>query len=399
MQLHKYLRISLFWRTFISLVLLQLVSLLIGMVAYSNINPNWDFIALNRADWLFWFAIAVSPAMLGALAISSVINKPLEQLSKATNRVKAGDFSGIRLDGRGKINEIQNVYRGFNQMADQLSKIETNRTVMLAGISHDIRTPLARLRLETELSIADIDARNGMASDIEQINNIIGKFLDYARPNFVNFDMVNLAAIVAKASAAALSKSSELDDLYIDQQVPEDIQVLADPIELQRVLANLIENARRYGKAEVEMSEYSDMMVRQQHQQQQQTYRPELTDNDWSPTLIFESGVEMTHVKITAKKDQDWILLGIRDHGEGVPPNVLHELTTPFFRANNARSDVTGSGLGLAIVAKTVQSMGGELKFSNIDSRTESKLSQTAGILKPYSGFLVEIRLKSASSL
>ena len=203
-------------------------------------------------------------------------------MSKAANRVRIGDFSTFRLDETVPIAEIQNVYHGFNQMADQLSKIESNRTVMLAGISHDIRTPLARLRLESELSVLDDDARKGMASDIEQINNIIGKFLDYARPNFVNFDTVNLAAIVAKASAAALSNSNEVDDLYIDQQVSEDIQVLADPIELQRVLANLIENARRYGKAEVEMSDYSDMMA------QQQTHQTKQLDNDWSPTLIFE---------------------------------------------------------------------------------------------------------------
>lgn len=393
MQLRNLLQINLYWRTFLFLAVLQLLSSFTWMVIYSNINQNSNSNIFLDNDWVYWIAVAIVPSLLGAAVIANLINKPLELLSKAANRVRIGDFSTFRLDETVPIAEIQNVYHGFNQMADQLSKIETNRTVMLAGISHDIRTPLARLRLESELSVNDADARHGMASDIEQINNIIGKFLDYARPNFVNFDTVNLAAIVAKASAAALSNSNEVDDLYIDQQVPEDIQVLADPIELQRVLANLIENARRYGKAEVEMSDYSDMMA------QQQTHQTEQLDNDWSPTLIFESGVEMTHINITARKEQDWIVLGVRDHGEGVPPHVLHELTTPFFRANNARSDVTGSGLGLAIVAKTVQSMGGELKFSNIDSRTESKLSQSSGILKPYSGFLVEIRLKSASSL
>lgn len=392
MQLRNLLQINLYWRTFLFLVILQLLSSFTWMVIYSNINQNTNSSIFQNSDWVYWIAVAIVPSLLGAAVIANLINKPLELLSKAANRVRIGDFTTFRLDESVPIAEIQNVYRGFNQKSDQLSKIETNRTVMLAGISHDIRTPLARLRLESELSVNDVDARKDMASDIEQINSIIGKFLDYARPNFVNFDTINLSDIVAKASAAALSNSNELDDLYIDQQVPEDIQVLADPIELQRVLANLIENARRYGKAEVEMSEYSDMMT-------QQTHQPKKTETDWSPTLIFESGVEMAHINITARKEQDWIVLGVRDHGEGVPPHVLHELTTPFFRANNARSDVTGSGLGLAIVAKTVQSMGGELKFSNIDSRTESRLSQSSGILKPYSGFLVEIRLKSASGL
>ncbi|MBK7502718.1 MAG: HAMP domain-containing protein [Polaromonas sp.] len=178
---------------------------------------------------MYWIAVAIVPSLLGAAVIANLINKPLELLSKAANRVRIGDFTTFRLDESVPIAEIQNVYRGFNQMSDQLSKIETNRTVMLAGISHDIRTPLARLRLESELSVNDADARKDMASDIEQINSIIGKFLDYARPNFVNFDTINLSDIVAKASAAALSNSNELDDLYIDQQVPEDIQVTCGP--------------------------------------------------------------------------------------------------------------------------------------------------------------------------
>jgi len=391
MQLRNLWQINLYWRTFLFLVVLQLISSFTWMIIYGSINQNIITNIFSDSDWLYWLAVAIFPSLIGAAVLANLINKPLESLSKAANRVRIGDFSSFRLNETDSIPEIQNVYRGFNQMAEQLSEIETNRTVMLAGISHDIRTPLARLRLESELSVLDMDARKGMVNDIEQINNIIGKFLDYARPNFVNLESVKLAAIVAKACDAALSNSNELNDLYIDQQIPDDTMVLADPIELLRVLANLIENARRYGKAEVEMSEYSEMIT-----QKKPVDTDPQSENDWSPTMVYEAGVEMTHINITVRNEQDWVILGVRDHGEGVPPHVLHKLTTPFFRANNARSDVTGSGLGLAIVAKTVQSMGGELKFSNIDSRTESRLSQTSGILKPYSGFLVEIRLKSA---
>ena len=81
-------------------------------------------------------------------------------------------------------------------MADQLAKIEQDRAVMLAGISHDLRTPLARLRLETEMSVADEDARDHMAADIDQLDAIIDKFLDYARPDHADFKPVLLRDVI-----------------------------------------------------------------------------------------------------------------------------------------------------------------------------------------------------------
>jgi len=149
MQLRNLLQINLYWRTFLFLVILQLLSSFTWMVIYSNINQNTNSSIFQNSDWVYWIAVAIVPSLLGAAVIANLINKPLELLSKAANRVRIGDFTTFRLDESVPIAEIQNVYRGFNQMSDQLSKIETNRTVMLAGISHDIRTPLARLRLES----------------------------------------------------------------------------------------------------------------------------------------------------------------------------------------------------------------------------------------------------------
>jgi two-component system osmolarity sensor histidine kinase EnvZ len=71
---------------------------------------------------------------------------------------------------------------GFNRMARELARVEEDRAVMLAGISHDLRTPLARLRLETEMSVSDEEAKRNMAADIDQLDAIIDKFMDYARP-------------------------------------------------------------------------------------------------------------------------------------------------------------------------------------------------------------------------
>ena len=78
--------------------------------------------------------------------------------------------------------EIRQVNMGFNRMARELAKVEQDRAVMLAGISHDLRTPLARLRLEAEMSVHDEEAKQNMALDIDQLDAIIDKFMDYARP-------------------------------------------------------------------------------------------------------------------------------------------------------------------------------------------------------------------------
>ena len=82
---------------------------------------------------------------------------------------------------------------GFNRMARELAKVEEDRAVMLAGICHDLRTPLARLRLEAEMSVHDEEAKRNMALDIDQLDAIIDKFMDYARPGEVKLVPVHLS--------------------------------------------------------------------------------------------------------------------------------------------------------------------------------------------------------------
>lgn len=342
------------------------------------------FEPVSSQAWLYWVAVAIGLSLVGAAVIARLINQPLRLLSQAAHQVRVGNFAGARLDETVLTTEIHNVYRGFNQMTDQLSKVEADRTVMLAGISHDLRTPLARLRLETELSVADADARTEMSTDIEQINGIIGKFLDYARPNSVKLKPVMLADIVEQATQIALANSKGAQDIIIEQHIPPSLQVMADPVELLRILSNLLENARRYGKSAINMTEFSTLS----------TTKASTQNDDWSPTLMFEEGTEVAQVHISAQVQGEWVVLSVRDHGSGVPPNVLNQLKTPFFRANNARSDVTGSGLGLAIVEKTVQGMQGKMTLSNVEASAEPNANHEFGAMTPYSGFLVQISLK-----
>jgi signal transduction histidine kinase len=107
----------------------------------------------RRRTWLIWLITAGALSLAGAAAIARLINRPLKQLSYAANRVRDGDFAASRLDEEAVTSEIREVNIGFNRMAQKLAKLEQDRAVMLAGISHDLRTPLARLRLETEMSV------------------------------------------------------------------------------------------------------------------------------------------------------------------------------------------------------------------------------------------------------
>jgi two-component system osmolarity sensor histidine kinase EnvZ len=305
-------------------------------------DPYWlqaettRVLPLTPGTWFVWVGIALIATALGSVAIARLINQPLRELSFAASRIRDGEFDS-RLDENTLTSEIREVNRGFNRMARELAKVEEDRAVMLAGISHDLRTPLARLRLEAEMSVADEEARRNMALDIDQLDAIIDKFLDYARPGATQLLPVPLAQLIDREAA----NFRDPTQIRIVSRVAIDLVVLADETELARVFANLFENARRYGRS-------------------------------------IETGI--AEVELTYSRSGPWVIVNVRDHGPGVPPEKLAPLTTPFYRGDTARTAATGAGLGLAIVDKALQRMGGGLDLANA----------------PEGGFLAQVRLKRA---
>lgn len=277
------------------------------------------------STWVIWLLTAAALSLAGAAGMAGLINRPLRALRVATGRVRAGDFEASRLDETVVTSEIREVNVGFNRMTQKLAKVQEDRAVMLAGISHDLRTPLARLRLETELSVEDEQARAHMASDIAQIDAIIGKFLDYARPGSFAVGPVSLNDTVEEA----LQKLRDRADMRFRVALQGGLLVLADPVELLRILNNLLENAARYGKT---------------------------------------PGTEVADVDISARVHHKQVLLRLRDHGPGVPPEQLAHLTTPFYRGESGRTANNSTGLGLAIVEQTLERMGGTFELSNASS-------------------------------
>jgi len=291
-------------------------------------DPYWLLTDPSRlglvtgTTWLIWLSTAAVLSLTGAALIARLINRPLKNLSFAASRLREGDFNASQLSEVVATAEIREVNIGFNRMAQRLSKIEQDRALMLAGISHDLRTPLARLRLETEMSVADPQAREHMAADIEQVNAIIDKFLDYARPGLQTPEQVDLNQVIE----AAIYPARADPNTSISTSVPPDTVVMGEATELQRVFANLVENAQRYGRDPV-------------------------------------TGV--AQIDIAAKTKDDWVLIKLRDHGTGVSPEMLGQLTQPFFRGDASRSAATGTGLGLAIVERAVTRMGGRFALAN----------------------------------
>lgn len=277
---------------------------------------------LGGSSWVTWLGVTLVLSLLGAALMAGLINRPLKRLSFAASQVREGHFNTSTLDEDAATSEIREVNIGFNRMAERLAKIEQERALMLAGISHDLRTPLARLRLETELSVADLQTRDLMAADIAQLDAIIDKFLDYARPEPTHLGPVLLSGVISRSIAPW--RNNPRMEIHVD--VAEDLQVQAEQVELVRVMSNLLENARRYGQ---------------------------------SPS----DGI--TRVELVARVHEGWVLLRVRDQGPGVTEEALKNLTQPFFRGDAARTSATGSGLGLAIVERSVQRMGGTFSVFN----------------------------------
>jgi two-component system osmolarity sensor histidine kinase EnvZ len=275
--------------------------------------------------WLIWLSTGVLLSLAGAAIIARLINRPLKQLSFAASRIREGDFAASRLNERVPTTEIRQVNIGFNRMAQRLAKIEQDRAVMLAGISHDLRTPLARLRLETEMSVTDPDAQAHMVADLEQLDAIIDKFMDYARPDHVKLSRVNLNEVIR----ASLFGFKDRGDMQFNLDLQDNVWVMADAVELGRIISNLAENARRYGKT---------------------------------------PATGITTVDISTRARDQWVQIRVRDHGPGVSPEHLPNLTKPFYRGDAARTAATGAGLGLSIVDKTVRRMGGKFGVGNSSS-------------------------------
>ncbi|EPU1005223.1 TPA: two-component system sensor histidine kinase EnvZ [Vibrio cholerae] len=275
---------------------------------------------LQEEDFAPLFRNSIIMALLiviGGWLFIRLQNRPLIALEKAAKMVGRGE-TPPHLPEQGTL-EIRSVTRAFNRMSKGIQALEEDRALLMAGISHDIRTPLTRIRLATEMmSPEDSYLAESIISDTEECNQIISQFMDYLKPvNREAFEAVDLNDI---ASDVASSEGG------YEVQIETDLQAglapaLGNPIAIKRSLSNLVVNALRYGNGWVKVS----------------------------------SGM-------TADKKLVW--LSVEDNGPGIDPSQVNKVFEPFTRGDTARGS-EGTGLGLAIVKRIVSQHHGAVSVSN----------------------------------
>jgi two-component system osmolarity sensor histidine kinase EnvZ len=260
---------------------------------------------------LTWASVIIALLLVAAFAFARYLARPLRQLHTAVDQVGRGETPQA-LPESGP-SEIAAVNRGFNAMLASLRQFERDRALLLAGVSHDLRTPLARLRLGVEMSARDEDTRRGMVSDIEEMDRIIGQFLDFARDDAsVATEVRSLDAV----AAGAVDRYRQLGkDVTLDAGGVPPLPMR--PTAMSRLITNLLDNALAYGTPPVHVS--------------------------------------------TARRGAS-VVLDVADRGPGVPPEEVERLKQPFTRAaaSRTRADgAPGAGLGLAIVERIARLHGG----------------------------------------
>ncbi|MDD4977482.1 MAG: ATP-binding protein [Gallionella sp.] len=259
---------------------------------------------------LMWGGVVLLLALIGAYLIARQVVRPLQRLALAAQVLGKGTVpQALPEDGA---REIAAVSRAFNQMSNDLAANERERTLVLAGISHDLRTPLTRVRLAAEMS-GDDSLRDGLIADVEQMDEVIQQFLDYAR-------LDESEACVATDVSALVQEVVQRYASHVPQlEIQAGVHAELRPQLLKRALANLLDNAVKYGAGEI---------------------------------------------KISLKQDADHVLLSVEDNGTGIPAAQRDYAKRPFIRLQEARSDNSGAGLGLAIVERVAKMHGGELRLT-----------------------------------
>jgi len=252
-------------------------------------------------------------AIVGAWLFIRMQNRPLVALEHAALQVGRGQIPPpLREYGA---SEVRSVTRAFNQMASGVKQLADDRTLLMAGVSHDLRTPLTRIRLATEMIGADEQyLADSINKDIEECNAIIEQFIDYLRTGQeIQKERVDLNTVLGEVVAAESGYEREIDNHVMSNELLLDI----NPLGIKRAVANMVVNAARYG-------------------------------NGW--------------IRVSSGRELDRAWFQVEDDGPGIDKEQIAHLLQPFVRGDCART-TSGTGLGLAIVQRIIDAHQGELSF------------------------------------
>jgi len=241
--------------------------------------------------------------------------RPLQRLEQAVTSLGRGQ-TPERLPETGP-REIAALSRRFNEMTKQVEELLAARTVLLAGVSHDLRTPLARLRLAVEMLVRKPSPQLAaqVEGDIEAMDRLIGDVLTLARG--LGHEAVQRVMLSEFCTKLVLSIPGAADKVQVETA---DLALDVPPGALRRILVNLLENALRYGGDQP--------------------------------------------VNLRSEVEDGCCRIGVLDRGPGIPPDELETVYQPFYRLEASRSANTGgSGLGLAIVRQLVMAQGWQVRL------------------------------------
>lgn len=311
----------------------------------------------RHGGWRFLPGLAVILAVAWLLCwpLAAHLAHPLRRLAAAADRLGKGDLSA-RIAMRRR-DEIGALARRFNAMAENLQRLVSGHKQLLADISHELRSPLARLRVALELARAETRPEWGAAPYLETIDRqaealdvLIEELLDYSRldamPQQPAREPISVQALLDEA-AAARAVQAEAKGVHIETAVEPGAETLrGDRRLLARALGNVLENALAHAP-------------------------------------------EGSRVALLARAEPGAVLIAVRDEGPGVEPALLERIFEPFVRADPARGRGTGAGgvgLGLAIVRRALEAQGGAAWAENNPGRGPERSGLTVKLWLPAPG-------------
>ena len=272
--------------------------------------------------WIGWGIVIAILAILGAYITTKRISRPINNLIDAADKIRNGhNVKKLPLDS---VTEFRELSEAFNEMTENLSKVNKERKFLLASVSHDIRTPLTRIRLASEmLPPNSLSLKESLEDDVMEINDILNQFLDFAR-GFEDEPKipVNLGTLLKdiQIKHKRMGQNFILRKKNIRINIPKKLFIDIRPLAFQRCLDNLINNAFFYSKGKVILE----------------------------ASLLEES-----------------FTISIIDNGPGIPEEQKSKLLKPFERVDEARGNKGGSGLGLTIADRIVKAHDGKLELIN----------------------------------
>jgi two-component system osmolarity sensor histidine kinase EnvZ len=266
-----------------------------------------------------WLGIIFSTAVMAALFAAWQLQQPLRSLAQAVTRFGRGlPVPPVRERGP---RELRQLTHGFNQMVQEVARTEHDRAVMLAGVAHDLKTPLARLRLRAEM-MEEPKMRDGVVRDVDSMTHIVDQFLVFAHDGGDRSEPVEVDAQCERVVRNYRAVSPDSYGVQIDLKAGPGFMLPAAT--LDRILSNLLDNAQAYG----------------------------------APPIV-----------VATARMPDGYTLAISDNGSGIAAQDLINAARPFVRLDPARGGNGHSGLGLAIVERLVRRAGGNWEIGNHGGR------------------------------